>query len=79
MAGKRYTVDRAKVDPEKKYGLDEALAILEGFSKPKFDETVDVAIRLGIDPKQTDQGVRGAVGLPHGIGKKVRVVVFCKG
>lgn len=79
MAGKRFNSDRSKVDPEKKYGLDEALRILDGFSKPKFDETVDVAIRLGIDPKQTDQGVRGAVSLPHGIGKKVRVVVFAKG
>lgn len=79
MAGKRYGVDRDKVDPQRKYLLDEALSVLEGFSKAKFDETVDVALRLGIDPKQTDQGVRGAVSLPHGIGKKVRVIVFAKG
>lgn len=79
MGGKRYSADRQKVDAEKKYALDEALAILEGFGKAKFDETVDVAIRLGVDPKQTDQMVRGAIALPHGIGKKVRVVVFAKG
>lgn len=79
MGGKRYKADRSKVDSQKKYGLDEALKILEGFAKAKFDETVDVAIKLGIDPKQTDQGVRGACSLPHGIGKKVRVAVFAKG
>lgn len=77
--GKRYKSDREKVDSEKKYGLDEALETLGGFGKAKFDETVDVAIRLGIDPKQTDQMVRGACSLPHGIGKNVRVVVFAKG
>jgi len=77
--GKRYNADRGKVDPQKKYGLDEALAFLDGFAKAKFDETVDMAIRLGIDPKQTDQGVRGAIVLPHGIGKKLRVLVFAKG
>lgn len=79
MAGKRYKADREKVDPQKKYGLDEALKVLESFAKPKFDETVDVAIRLGVDPKQTEQTVRGAVSLPHGIGKKMRVVVFARG
>ncbi len=77
--GKRYRSDREKVKPEHHYGLDEALNILDGFAKAKFDETVDVAIRLGIDAKQTDQTVRGACSLPHGIGKKVRVIVFAKG
>jgi large subunit ribosomal protein L1 len=77
--GKRYGADRQKVDPQKRYGIDEALKIIDGFGKAKFDETVDVAIRLGIDPKQSDQTVRGAVSLPHGIGKKVRVAVFAKG
>ena len=77
--GKRYKGDREKVDPQKRYSLDEALGLLEGLSKAKFDETVDVAIRLGVDPKQTDQMVRAAVSLPHGIGKKVRVVVFARG
>lgn len=79
MAGKKYSADRKKVDSQKRYSLEEALNILEGFGKAKFDETVDVAIRLGIDPKQTDQSVRGACVLPHGIGKKVRVAVFAKG
>jgi large subunit ribosomal protein L1 len=77
--GKRYGSDSKKVDPNKKVNLDEALKTLDGFGKAKFDETVDVAIRLGIDAKQTDQSVRGAVALPHGIGKKVRVAVFAKG
>lgn len=79
MAGKRYKKDREKVDSEKKYPLDEALGILESFGKAKFDETVDIAIRLGVDPKQTEQSVRGACSLPHGIGRKVRVAVFAKG
>lgn len=79
QSGKRWNMDRKNVDPQKRYTLDEALKILDGFGKAKFDETVDIAIRLGIDPKQTDQGVRGAVTLPHGIGKKVRVAVVAKG
>ena len=78
-AGKRYGADRKKVDAQKKVSLDEALAMIEGFGKAKFDETVDIAIRLGIDPKQGDQMVRGAIVLPHGIGKKLRVAVFAKG
>ena len=77
--GKRYRGDREKVDPENRLSLDEALALLEGFGKVKFDETVDISLRLGIDAKQTDQMVRGAVVLPHGLGKKVRVLVFAKG
>jgi large subunit ribosomal protein L1 len=77
--GKRYGADRGKTDPQKRVNLDEALATIDSFGKAKFDETVDVAIRLGIDPKQTDQMVRGAVVLPHGLGKKVRVLVFAKG
>jgi len=77
--GKRYKKDREKVNSEKHVSLDEALTILESFGKAKFDETVDIAIRLGIDAKQTDQTVRGAVSLPNGIGKKVRVAVFAKG
>lgn len=77
--GKRYRKDREKIDSQKKYALDDALQILDGFAKAKFDETVDVAIRVGVDAKQTDQGVRGSCGLPHGIGKKIRVVVFAKG
>lgn len=79
MGGKKYTANLAKVDMEKRYSLEEALKIIETFEKSKFDEMVDIAIRLGVDPKQTDQQVRGACSLPHGIGKKVRVAVFAKG
>ncbi len=77
--GKRFKTSKESVDSQKKYSLDEALKLLEGFSKPKFDETVDVAIRLGIDAKQTDQMVRASCSLPHGIGKKVKVAVFARG
>lgn len=76
--GKRYLASKKKVDEVKKYTLDEALSILEQFEKPKFDETVDAAVCLGIDAKQSDQMVRGAVNLPHGTGRTVRVAVFCK-
>jgi large subunit ribosomal protein L1 len=79
MGGKKYEKSVIKRDTEKKYSLEEALSILDTFEKAKFDEMVDVAIRLGVDPKQTDQSVRGAVALPHGIGKSVRVAVFAKG
>ncbi len=65
--------------PEKKYTLEEALAHVEKFPKVKFDETVELHFRLNLDTKETDQPVRGTVVLPHGIGKKVRVAVFCKG
>lgn len=78
-SGKRYRKDSEKVDPKKRVSLDEALTTLESFGKAKFDETIDIAIRLGIDPKQTDQAVRGAISLPHGIGKKLRVAVIAKG
>lgn len=79
MVGKKYKASVAKVDVDKRYSLEEALKILDGFEKAKFDEMVDMAIRLGVDPKQTDQQVRGACTLPHGIGKKVRVAVFARG
>lgn len=79
MAGKRYNKNVEKVDRDKRYSLDDALKMLDAFEKAKFDEMVDIAIRLGVDPKQTDQQVRGACTLPHGIGKTVRVIVFAKG
>jgi large subunit ribosomal protein L1 len=79
MAGKKYTASAAKVEAERRYSLEDALKLMDGFEKAKFDEMVDMAIRLGVDPKQTDQQVRGACTLPHGIGKKVRVAVFAKG
>ncbi len=79
MSGKKYKNVAKKVDIEKKYPLAEAVQLLPELKTAKFDETVEVAIRLGIDAKQTDQMVRGAVSLPHGLGKKVRVVAFAKG
>jgi large subunit ribosomal protein L1 len=67
-------VDKAKI-----YSLKEAVAALKQLPKPKFDESVDLHLNLNIDPKQSDQLVRGTVVLPHGTGKKVRIAVFCKG
>lgn len=77
--GKKYKKSSTLVDPTKKYSVTEAFGILGQFEGRKFDETVDVAIRLGVDPKQGDQNVRGATALPHGTGKTVRVAVFAKG
>ena len=77
--GKRYLESRKTVNREAKYSLDEALDLLKGTAKAKFDETIEVAMRLGVDPKYPDQQVRGSVVLPHGTGKSVRVVVFAKG
>ncbi len=79
MAGKKFVEASAGVDPEKKYSLGEACQILVKHKTAKFDETIDVAIRLGVDPKQSDQAVRGAVSLPNGLGKTVRILVFAKG
>jgi large subunit ribosomal protein L1 len=67
----------AKYDPDKVYTLDEASKVLKEISFTKFDSSVDVDIRLGIDPKKSDQMVRGVVSLPHGLGKVVRVLVLC--
>ena len=75
--GKRYKALRAKVVPGKAYGIDDALKLVKDGAKTKFVESVDVAIRLGIDAKKSDQGVRGSSVLPHGTGKSVRVAVFC--
>ena len=77
--GKRYLESRKTVNREAKYSIDEALDLLKGTAKAKFDETIEVAMRLGVDPKYPDQQVRGSVVLPHGTGKSVRVVVFAKG
>ncbi|HKY00108.1 MAG TPA: 50S ribosomal protein L1 [Steroidobacteraceae bacterium] len=68
-----------KVKPGHAYGLDEALALVKEFANAKFDETVDVAINLGIDPAKSDQQVRGSTVMPNGTGKKVRVAVFTQG
>ncbi len=77
--GKRYAAARAMVEGEKSYPLDEAIKLVKSGAKTKFDETVDIALNLGIDPRQSDQLVRGVVAMPNGLGKKVRVAVFAKG
>ena len=77
--GKKYLDARGKVNREAKYSLDEALDLLQETGKAKFDETVEVSMRLGVDPKYPDQQVRGSVVLPHGTGKSLRVLVFAKG
>ncbi|MGH8184487.1 MAG: 50S ribosomal protein L1 [Rhodanobacteraceae bacterium] len=74
---KRFKAMNAAVEPGKPYPVDAALKILKDNAKTKFVESVDVAIRLGIDAKKSDQGVRGSTVLPHGTGKTVRVAVFC--
>jgi len=76
---KQLKAARAKVDRSKVYTLEEAVSLVKGATYAKFDETVDVAIRLGVDPRKADQMVRGAVVLPNGLGKTLRVVVFAKG
>lgn len=77
-AGKKYKKMQEKV-PESQVDIKEAIETLKGFDGPKFDETVDVAINLGIDAKSGEQNVRGSVSLPHGTGKDVRVLVFAQG
>jgi large subunit ribosomal protein L1 len=77
--GKKYRGAAAKVDRSKKYTLQDACALLPQTKVAKFDESVDIAVRLGVDPKHADQMVRGAVVLPHGTGKSQRVAVVAKG
>lgn len=77
--GKKYTESRQKFDSEKRHDLKEALALALNSSYAKFDETVDVAVKLGVDPRHADQMVRGTVVLPNGLGKEVKVLVFAKG
>jgi large subunit ribosomal protein L1 len=79
VVSKRYDAAAAVVDGRKDSTVEEAIAAVKAMPSAKFDETVDLAIRLGVDPKHADQMVRGAVVLPHGIGKTVRVAVFAKG
>lgn len=78
-AGKRMKSIREQLEPGKAYSIDEALELLKGASKVKFTESVDVAIRLGVDPRKSDQNVRGSTVLPNGTGKTVRVAVFTQG
>jgi large subunit ribosomal protein L1 len=77
--GKRYREALAKVDRTKKYTFEEAVKLALDTATAKFDETVEVAVNLGVDPRHADQMVRGSVVLPHGTGKPVRVLVFAKG
>ena len=77
--GKRLEAVSKAIDKTKAYSLDEAAGLAKGAANAKFDETVELHVRLGIDPKQSDQQVRGTVGLPHGIGKSKKVAVVAKG
>ncbi|OFZ31448.1 MAG: 50S ribosomal protein L1 [Bdellovibrionales bacterium RIFCSPHIGHO2_01_FULL_40_29] len=77
--GKKFQASAKKVDSTKKYNFADGIKLAIETAPAKFDESIDVAVRLGIDPKQSDQQVRGAIALPHGLGKAVRVVVFAKG
>jgi len=76
---KRYKEMQKKVDVTRRYGLEEALKVLQACPAVKFDQSVEVSIKMGVDPKKSDQQVRGTVSLPHGTGKSLRVVVIAKG
>jgi large subunit ribosomal protein L1 len=76
---KRYRAALEKVDANKTYALGEAITVLKSLPAPKFDQTVTLSFRLGVDPRQSDQMVRGTCPLPHGSGKSVRVLVFAEG
>ena len=77
--GKKYRKAKEKIDTAKRYAVEEAVKLALETAYANFDETVDIAVRLGVNPKYSDQMVRGAVTLPHGLGKDVKVLVFCKG
>ncbi|MBF0117449.1 MAG: 50S ribosomal protein L1 [Desulfobacterales bacterium] len=77
--GKKYLEAKSKIDPEKKYSFTEGVQKIIEVSYVKFDETFDIAVRLGVDPRHADQMVRGTVVLPYGLGKEVKVAVFAKG
>ncbi len=77
--GKKYAQSQKLIDRQTKYTLDDGISLALQSSYAKFDESVDVAVCLGVNPKHSDQMVRGGVSLPHGLGKQVRVVAFCKG
>ena len=76
---KRHSENREKIDRTKRYDLPEAVGLMKGMSTVKFDESIEVAVRLGVNPKHADQMVRGTVALPNGTGKQVRVAVFAAG
>ncbi|MFC1892210.1 50S ribosomal protein L1 [Thermodesulfobacteriota bacterium] len=77
--GKKYKESFEKIDSTKKYSFEEAIQLTVEGAYTKFDETIDIAVRLGVDPRHADQMVRGTVALPNGVGKEVRVIVFAKG
>jgi large subunit ribosomal protein L1 len=77
--GKRLRALRAKIDPEQAYPLEEAIALIKESATARFDESIEVALNLGVDPRHADQMVRGTADLPHGTGKSVRIAVFAKG
>jgi large subunit ribosomal protein L1 len=77
--GKNYRKVFDKVDRNQRYPLEDSLKLVKETARARFDETVDMAIRLGVDPRQADQNIRGTVALPHGMGKTVRVLAFAKG
>lgn len=76
--GKKYKNAVKKFDVKKAYSVEDAVGIVKDVASAKFIEAVDIAVRLGVDPKKADQAVRGTVALPHGIGKSVRVLVMAK-
>lgn len=77
--GKRYTAAAKTVNPDQRYSLAEAVKLVKSNAKAKFDETIEIAMNLGVDPRHADQMVRGVVNLPNGTGKTVRVAVFARG
>jgi large subunit ribosomal protein L1 len=77
--GKRLRAAREKLDPNRSYALGEAVGLLKQCATAKFDETVEIALNLGVDPRHADQMVRGTVDLPHGTGKTMRIAVFARG
>ncbi|HEY5542789.1 MAG TPA: 50S ribosomal protein L1 [Candidatus Binatia bacterium] len=79
MSGKKYRDALTKVDRNQRYLLEDSLRLAKETARAKFDETVEMSIRLGVDPRQADQNIRGTVTLPHGMGKTVRVLAFAKG
>ncbi len=79
QGSKRHRKNLERVDSARRYTVEEAVGALQSFSPPKFDETVEIALKLSVDPKKSDQLVRGSVSLPRGIGKELRVIVFAEG
>ncbi|MEZ5647987.1 MAG: 50S ribosomal protein L1 [Alphaproteobacteria bacterium] len=77
--GKKYRATAEKIDPDQTYALTDGVKIVKGGAKAKYDETIEIALNLGIDPRHADQQVRGVVNLPGGTGKTVRVIVFARG